>query len=115
MEHLVYCDDKAKVLNKIWDGSKTMVVRGAAGRKIPHSRVNEGETLYFMQKGSKRISAKGVRFINEPMDMPDWGTRVVHLYDPKENLVELFTPLKPERLASGDNVEQRERKTKNNR
>ena len=58
MVHLVYCDDKAKVLDKILDGSKTMVVRGAAGRKIPHSRVNEGEILYFMQKGSKKISAK---------------------------------------------------------
>ena len=58
MVHLVYCDDKTKVLEKILDGSKTMVVRGAAGRKIPHSRVNEGEILYFMQKGSKKISAK---------------------------------------------------------
>ena len=58
MVHLVYCDDKAKVLDKILDGSKTMVVRGAAGRKIPHSRVNEGEILYFMQKGSKKISAQ---------------------------------------------------------
>ena len=58
MVHVVYCDDKAKVLDKILDGSKTMVVRGAAGRKIPHSRVNEGEILYFMQKGSKKISAK---------------------------------------------------------
>jgi hypothetical protein len=57
MVHLVYCDDKAKVLDKILDGSKTMVVRGAAGRKIPHSRVEKGETLYFMQKGSKKISA----------------------------------------------------------
>lgn len=60
MVHLVYCDDKAKVLDKILDGSKTMVVRGAAGRKIPHSRINEGETLYFMQKGSKKISAKAM-------------------------------------------------------
>ena len=58
MVHLVYCDDKAKVLDKILDGSKTMIVRGAAGRKIPHSRVNEGEILYFMQKGSKKVSAK---------------------------------------------------------
>lgn len=58
MVHLVYCDDKAKVLDKILDGSKTMVVRGATGRKFPHSRVNEGEILYFMQKGSKKISAK---------------------------------------------------------
>lgn len=58
MVHLVYCDDKEKVLEKILAGEKTMVVRGAAGRKIPHSRVFAGETLYFMKKGSKKISAK---------------------------------------------------------
>lgn len=59
MVHLVYCDDKEKVLEKILDGSKTMVVRGAAGRKIPHSRVFEGEILYFMKKGTSKISAAG--------------------------------------------------------
>ncbi|MCE5370854.1 VOC family protein [Klebsiella oxytoca] len=37
--------------------------------------------------------AKGINFINKPMDMPEWGMRVVHLYDPEENLIELFTPL----------------------
>lgn len=41
----------------------------------------------------KKLSAKGLKFINEPMDMPAWGMRVVHLYDPEENLIELFTPL----------------------
>ena len=43
MVHLVYCDNTGKkgekVLDKILNGTKTMVVRGAAGRKIPHSRV----------------------------------------------------------------------------
>ena len=34
-----------------------MVVRGAAGRKIPHSRVFAGERLYFMEKGSATITA----------------------------------------------------------
>ena len=58
MVHLVYCDDKEKVLATILDGSKTMVVRGAAGRKIPHSRVFVGETLYFMEKGTKQITTK---------------------------------------------------------
>ena len=36
---------------------------------------------------------KGVTFMNEPTDMPDWGMRVVHLKDPEENLIEFFTPL----------------------
>ena len=57
MVHLVYCDDKEKILEKILDETKTMIVRGAAGRKIPHSRVFEGETLYFMKKGTGKISA----------------------------------------------------------
>lgn len=57
MVHLVYCDDKEKVLEKILNGSKTMIIRGAAGRKIPHSRVFDGERLYFMKKGTAKISA----------------------------------------------------------
>jgi chaperonin GroEL (HSP60 family) len=56
--HVVYCDDKEKVLEKILDGTKSMIIRAAAGRKIPHSRVFEGETLYLMKKGSGLITAK---------------------------------------------------------
>ncbi len=60
MEHLVYCDTKAKVLEKLLEGSKTMIIRGAAGRKLPHGRVFEGETLYFIQNnGDGLIKAKG--------------------------------------------------------
>jgi hypothetical protein len=57
MIHLVYCEDKEKVLEKILDGSKTMIIRAASGRKIPHSRVLASEQLYFMKKGTAKISA----------------------------------------------------------
>lgn len=64
MVHLVYCDNTGKkgekVLDKILAGAKTMVVRGAAGRKIPHSRVSEGEQIYFMEKGTSLISAMAI-------------------------------------------------------
>ncbi len=64
MVHLVYCDNTGKkgqkVLDKILAGTKTMIVRGAAGRKIPHSRVFAGDTLYFMEKGSLKITANAV-------------------------------------------------------
>lgn len=60
MEHLVYCDNKEKVLAKILDGTKTMIIRGAAGRKIPHSRVAKAENIYFIEKGTGIISAKAV-------------------------------------------------------
>ena len=62
MVHLVYCDNTGKkgdkVLDKVLAGIKTMAIRAAAGRKIPHSRVFEDETLYFMEKGSGLITAK---------------------------------------------------------
>lgn len=62
MVHLVYCDNVGKkgekVLDKILAGQKTMIIRGAAGRKIPHSRVFKDEILYFMEKGSALITAK---------------------------------------------------------
>lgn len=60
MVHLIYCDDKSKEILKISDGTKTIVIRGAAGRKIPHSRVFKGEKLYFMEKGSKKITIKAI-------------------------------------------------------
>ena len=41
------------------------------------------------------LLAKGVSFINQPTDMPDWGMRTVHFRDPEDNLIELFTPLHP--------------------
>ncbi len=60
MVQLVYCDNVSKELEKILNGNKTMVIRGASGRKIPHSRVFKDEVLYFMEKGTKKISAKAI-------------------------------------------------------
>lgn len=64
MVHLVYCDNAGKkgekVLDKIIAGTKTMIVRAAAGRKIPHSRVFAGERLYFMEKGSAEIKTTAI-------------------------------------------------------
>ncbi|WP_373156852.1 VOC family protein [Bacteroides cellulosilyticus] len=45
------------------------------------------------------LKAKGVTFINEPTDMPNWGMRTLYLRDPEENLIELFTPLALEQCS----------------
>ena len=45
------------------------------------------------------LKAKGVTFISEPTDMPDWGMRTLYLRDPEENLIELFTPLAVEQCS----------------
>ncbi len=49
-----------------------MVVRGAAGRKIPHSRVFECERLYFMEKGSAQVTATAiVKNVQNFVKLPD--------------------------------------------
>lgn len=49
MDHVVYLDAKAKELAKILSREKTMIIRGAAGRKLPYGRVNENDTLYLIE------------------------------------------------------------------
>lgn len=59
MDHVVYLDAKAKELAKLADGSKTQIIRGAAGRKLPYGRVDAGDVLYFINNdGSGQVQAK---------------------------------------------------------
>jgi hypothetical protein len=67
MHHVVYTDAKAKELEKILSGSKGMIVRGAAGRKMPHGRVQPGDRLYFIRnsgEGLVRAAASVTAVIN---------------------------------------------------
>ena len=52
MDHVVYVDAKAKELNSILDGSKTMIIRGATGRKLPYGRVFEGDVLFLIENNA---------------------------------------------------------------
>jgi hypothetical protein len=52
MDHVVYLDGKEKELERVLSGAKTMIIRGAAGRKIPHGRVSRGDVLYFVESGT---------------------------------------------------------------
>jgi len=49
MDHVVYLDTKANELVSLLDGKKTMIIRGATGRKLPYGRVNQSDTLYFIE------------------------------------------------------------------
>lgn len=61
MDHVVYLDAKAQELKKILSGEKTMIIRGATGRKLPHGRVFEKDVLYFVENnGDAMIRAKAV-------------------------------------------------------
>lgn len=61
MDHVVYLDSKAKELENLVKGNKSMIIRGAEGRKLPHGRVKEGDVLYFINNnGESRVKARGV-------------------------------------------------------
>jgi hypothetical protein len=59
MDHVVYLDHKAKELENLISGKKTMIIRGAMGRKLPYGRVNAGDVLYFIRNnGEGEVKAK---------------------------------------------------------
>ena len=49
MKHIVYLNHKAKELENPKSGNKTMIIRGAMGRRIPYGKVSVGDTLYFIE------------------------------------------------------------------
>ena len=59
MDHVVYVDAKAKELQKLLREGKSMIIRGATGRKMPYGRVESGDRLYFVENdGSGLVKAK---------------------------------------------------------
>jgi hypothetical protein len=61
LDHVVYVDHNARELEKLISGDKTIVIRGATGRKLPYGRVFEGDLLYFIRNnGEGLVRAKAV-------------------------------------------------------
>lgn len=55
MDHVVYLDAQAKELELLLEKKKSMILRGAAGRKMPYGRVNPGDTLYFINNNAEGL------------------------------------------------------------
>jgi hypothetical protein len=61
MDHVVYLDYKAKELDNLRKGTKSMIIRGAMGRKFPYGKVEVGDRLFFIEnKGDGLIKAKAL-------------------------------------------------------
>jgi hypothetical protein len=61
MDHVVYVDAKANEMEKLLDGEKKMIIRGAAGRKLPYGRVEAEDVLYFINNnGEGEVKAKAI-------------------------------------------------------
>ena len=64
MDHVVYLDTQAKELANLLSGSKTMIIRGATGRKLPHGRVDKGDILYFINNNAEGMVRAKARVKN---------------------------------------------------
>lgn len=61
-EHLVYLNKEGKELEKLLNGEKSMLIRGAAGKKSPlGGRAKKGDRLYFVETASQQqVTHRGV-------------------------------------------------------
>ena len=75
MDHICYLDYKSKELELVLNGEKTMIIRGATGRKMPYGRVNKGDVLYLINNNAQgQVQAKGIVsavFNSEKMDQQE--------------------------------------------
>jgi hypothetical protein len=55
MDHVVYVDAKANEMENLLDVTKTMLIRGAAGRKMPYGCVNPGDILYLIKNNAEGL------------------------------------------------------------
>jgi hypothetical protein len=53
MNHVVYLDAKADEMDKIFNNKKTMIIRGATGRKVPYGLVNNEDILFFINNNAE--------------------------------------------------------------
>jgi len=61
MDHVVYVDAKAGEMGKLINDENKIIIRGAAGRKMPYGRVNPGDMLYLINNNAEGvIKAKAV-------------------------------------------------------
>jgi len=91
MDHVVYLDAQARELENLLSGSKTMIIRGATGRKLPHGRVDAGDTLYFINnnaEGKVRAKAKVKSAFHSEKMTEDESRALVKKNQPKLSLTE---------------------------
>lgn len=63
MIHIVICDNKEKELEKLITKERTILIRGNATRRIPHSRIFINDELYFVNKG-ENVSKYHAKVLN---------------------------------------------------
>lgn len=91
MDHVAYVDAKAGELKKILDGQKTMIIRGAAGRKMPYGRVSPGDFLFLIEntgEGLVKAKAEVKSVFNSEKLTPEESASLVDQNQPKLKLTD---------------------------
>jgi len=83
MDHVVYLDARSDEFEKLSDGSKKMIIRGATGRKLPYGRVGSGDVLYFINNNAEGV-VKGKALVssvyNSDRMNPEESTALVNAH-----------------------------------
>lgn len=90
-DHVVYLDSKAQEFEKLERKEKTIIIRGAAGRKIPYGIVDEGDSLYFIKNnGEGKVIGKArvKSVINSEKLSPDDSISLINTHQIGLNLTE---------------------------
>jgi hypothetical protein len=89
-QHLVYLNNKAKELQKLLNNEKTMIIRGAGGRKCPlGGRAKVGDDMFFVETGGDMIvTHKGIiaKVIESEKMATDESIAFIKKYEKELNL-----------------------------
>lgn len=70
-----------------------------------NERIGDKAVLTFsvndVDKVYKELLEKDIKILNEPKDMTGWGIRVIYLYDPEDNLIEISEELPQDKWSQG--------------
>ena len=86
MNHIVYLDHKAKEFENLKSGEKTMVIRGAMGRRTPYGEVSVGDVLYFIENmgdGLIKANAEVKEVLNSDKLTKEESVELVEKYQTK--------------------------------
>lgn len=89
-KHLVYLNNKAKELEKFLNKQKTMIIRGAAGKKCPlGGRAKVNDNIYFVETGGDMVvTHKGIisKVIESEKMTPEESIDFIKKYEKELNL-----------------------------
>jgi len=89
-EHLVYLNSKAKELEKLLTNEKTMIMRGAAGKKSPlGGRAKINDAVYFVETGGDMtVTHRGIisKVIESEKMTPEESIAFVKRFEKELNL-----------------------------